>query len=152
MGSMTSPVRLGIASQDLRGPDLPRPLPTRLPQEQPTPGFTYPSASPHRCPPRYHPVRSEDQPLLAAGLGLARARRYRNMNRLCIDYAFRPRLSSRLTLGGLALPRNPWTSGGEVFHSSLATHTRIRTRTRSTAWFTPPLPSMRSTLPYRSRP
>ena len=32
---------------------------------------------------------------------------YRNINLLCIDYALRPRLSSRLTLGGLALPRNP---------------------------------------------
>ena len=32
---------------------------------------------------------------------------YRNINLLCIDYACRPRLSSRLTLGGLALPRNP---------------------------------------------
>ena len=32
---------------------------------------------------------------------------YRNVYLLCIDYALRPRLSSRLTLGGLALPRNP---------------------------------------------
>ena len=32
---------------------------------------------------------------------------YRNINLLCIGYALRPRLSSRLTLGGLALPRNP---------------------------------------------
>ena len=32
---------------------------------------------------------------------------YRNVYLLCIDYASRPRLSSRLTLGGLALPRNP---------------------------------------------
>jgi hypothetical protein len=32
---------------------------------------------------------------------------YRNIYLLCIDYALRPRLSSRLTLGGLALPRNP---------------------------------------------
>ena len=32
---------------------------------------------------------------------------YRNINLLCIDYALLPRLSSRLTLGGLALPRNP---------------------------------------------
>ena len=34
-------------------------------------------------------------------------RRYRNFRLLCIGYACRPRLSSRLTLGGLALPRNP---------------------------------------------
>ena len=32
---------------------------------------------------------------------------YRNVYLLCIDYALRPRLSSRLTLGGLASPRNP---------------------------------------------
>ena len=34
-------------------------------------------------------------------------RRYRNICLLCIGYAYLPRLSSRLTLGGLALPRNP---------------------------------------------
>jgi len=31
----------------------------------------------------------------------------RNINRLCIAYAFRPRLSSRLTLGGRTFPRKP---------------------------------------------
>ena len=38
---------------------------------------------------------------------IAVRRRYRNVRLLCIGYACRPRLSSRLTLGGLALPRNP---------------------------------------------
>ena len=57
---------------------------------------------------------------------------YRNINRLCIGYACRPRLSLRLTLGGLASPRNPWISGGGVSHPSFATHTCIRTRPRST--------------------
>ena len=38
---------------------------------------------------------------------IARYQWYRNVYLLCIDYALRPRLSSRLTLGGLALPRNP---------------------------------------------
>ena len=33
MGSMTSPKRLGITSQAPRGPDLPGPRPTRLPQD-----------------------------------------------------------------------------------------------------------------------
>ena len=33
MGLVTSPDRLGIASQDLQDPDLPRSLPTRLPQD-----------------------------------------------------------------------------------------------------------------------
>ena len=31
----------------------------------------------------------------------------RNINRMCIDYAFRPRLSSRLTLGGRTFPKKP---------------------------------------------
>ncbi len=34
---------------------------------------------------------------------------YRNVRLLCIGYASRPRLSSRLTLGGLASPRNPYS-------------------------------------------
>ena len=65
-------------------------------------------------------------------LDLARSRWYWNINQLCIDYAFRPRLSSRLTLGGLAFPRNPWAFGGGVSHPSLATHACILTRCRST--------------------
>ena len=73
------------------------------------------------------------QPLSTHGLGLTRSWWYRNINRLCIDYASRPRLSSRLTLGGLAFPRNPWTFGGGVSHPSFATHTCILTRPRSTA-------------------
>jgi hypothetical protein len=66
-------------------------------------------------------------------LDLARTRQYRNINLLCIDYALRPRLSSRLTLGGLAFPRNPWAFGGGVSHPSLATHACILTRWRSTS-------------------
>ena len=72
------------------------------------------------------------QPLSNPESAWARAQRYRNINRLCIDYAFRPRLSSRLTLGGLAFPRNPWAFGGGVSHPSLATHASILTRPRST--------------------
>ncbi len=56
----------------------------------------------------------------------------RNVYLLCIDYAFRPRLSSRLTLGGLALPRKPWIYGGGVFHTSLVTHASILTSSQST--------------------
>jgi hypothetical protein len=40
----------------------------------------------------------------------------RNINLFSIDYAFRPRLRIRLTLGGLPLPRNPWVFGDRVFH------------------------------------
>ena len=78
-------------------------------------------------------------------------RGYGNINPLSIDYACRPRLRSRLTLGGLAWPRNPWSSGGGGSHSPLATHACILTRVASTAG------SLRrfdrhTTLPYPSRP
>ncbi len=43
--------------------------------------------------------------------------RLTNINVIPIDYAFRPRLRSRLTLRGLALRRNPWTYGGSVSHT-----------------------------------
>ena len=43
--------------------------------------------------------------------------RPRNINLVPIDYGFRPRLRSRLTLRGLALRRNPWTYGESVSHT-----------------------------------
>ena len=43
--------------------------------------------------------------------------RYRNINLSSIDYAFRPRLRFRLTLGGLPFPRKPWAFGERVSHS-----------------------------------
>ncbi len=43
-------------------------------------------------------------------------RRYRNINLLSIDYAFRPRLRSRLTLGGRAFPRKPCSIGVQDSH------------------------------------
>ena len=72
----------------------------------------YPSPSPHRS--------------------IAPRRWCGNVHPLCIGYACRPRLSSRLTLGGLALPRKPWTCGGGVFHSPRVTHASIRAPGRST--------------------
>jgi hypothetical protein len=42
--------------------------------------------------------------------------RCRNINLLPIDYGFRPRLRSRLTLRGLTLRRNPWAFGDRVSH------------------------------------
>jgi len=125
--------------------------PYTLTPGQPTPGLTYPPASSHRFPTRDWSVRPEGQPLSAPGSGWARTRWYWNINQLCIDYALRPRLSSRLTLDGLALSRNPWAFGGGVSHPSLATHTSIRTRPRSTDVSTP-ASQQRSTLPYHSRP
>ena len=72
-----------------------------------------------------------------------------NINPLSIDYACRPRLRSRLTLGGLAWPRNPWSSGGGGSHSPLATHACILTRVASTAGFLRRF-HRHTTLPYPS--
>ena len=58
---------------------------------------------------------------------------YGNINPLSIDYACRPRLRPRLTLGGLACPRNPWSIGGRASHSPFATHACILTHAASTA-------------------
>ena len=71
--------------------------------------------------------------LVSVGSAWARVSGYGNINPLSIDYASRPRLRSRLTLGGLACPRNPWSSGGGVSHPSFATHACILTRVASTA-------------------
>ena len=109
---------------------------------QPSPGITYPPASPFSYP-RTVCRFARRQPLSTCVLGWARTRWYRNINRLCIDYASRPRLSSRLTLGGLAFPRNPWAFGGGVSHPSLATHARILTRYRSTTVHTAASPQHR---------
>src|SRR3712207_6066003 len=75
---------------------------------------------------------------------------YGNINPLSIDYACRPRLRSRLTLGGLAWPRNPWSSGGGGSHSPLATHACILTRVASTAGFLRRF-TRHTTLPYPPR-
>ena len=45
-------------------------------------------------------------------------RRGRNIDLLSIDYAFRPRLRSRLTLSGRPLLRKPWAFGGRDSHPS----------------------------------
>jgi hypothetical protein len=107
---------------------------------QPSPGFIYLPASLHHSPNHSGSVPSSpeglDIPLATVGWRFTRNPWYRNINRLCIDYASRPRLSSRLTLGGLALPRNPWIFGGGVSHPSLATYANILARARSTTVFT----------------
>ena len=71
---------------------------------------------------------------------IAPLRGCRNVCLLCIGYAFRPRLSSRLTLGGLALPRKPWVCGGGVSHAALATHASILPPGRSTGGRPPASP------------
>ena len=60
-------------------------------------------------------------------------RRYRNLYLLSIIYAFRPRLRSRLTLGGRTFPRKPLAFDGGVSHSPLATHAGILSCMSSTA-------------------
>jgi hypothetical protein len=134
MGSVTSPVSARHRVSGLMRAGFAWTSPYTLTPGQPTPGLTYPPASPHCWPRRRGSVRSPEgeQPLSNNGPAWARTWWYRNINRLCIDYASRPRLSSRLTLGGLAFPRNPWTFGGGVSHPSFATHANILTRPRST--------------------
>ena len=79
--------------------------------------------------------RPEPRPatLLRRPIGQAPRRWCRNVHLLCIGYAFRPRLSPRLTLGGLASPRKPWVYGGGVTLAALVTHASILTSGRSTA-------------------
>jgi hypothetical protein len=70
-----------------------------------------------------------------------------NINPLSIDYACRPRLRSRLTLGGTTWPRNPWSFGGRDSHSAFATHACILTHTPSTPRSLGGFPGC-MTLPY----
>ena len=128
---MTSPITARDHVSGLMGPGFAWSPPYSLPPGQPTPGIIYPPASRLRWPRQSRSDRPFGQPLSTPASELARTRWYRNINRLCIDYASRPRLSSRLTLGGLAFPRNPWAFGGGVSHPSLATHASILTRSRS---------------------
>jgi hypothetical protein len=66
-------------------------------------------------------------------IGQTSATWYGNINPLAIDYAFRPRLRSRLTLSRRTLLRKPWTIGGRDSHSSFVTHAGILTSRTSTA-------------------
>ena len=97
------------------------------------------------CPAAYALSRGRPEPrlrtLLRRPVGpLAVQRRYRNVRLLRIGYAFRPRLSSRLTLGGLAFPRKPWAYGGGVSRAALVTHASILTPLRSTVGRPPASP------------
>ena len=157
MGSLTSPVRLGVRSQPcepricLRFGLHPYPGSTNARAELPscvTPLLAYywfGSRAPPACP----EGRTGFRRLASPDSAWACRRGYGNINPLSIDYACRPRLRSRLTLGGLACPRNPWSFGGRASHSSFATHACILTRVASTAG------SLRrfaghTTLPYPS--
>jgi hypothetical protein len=131
--------------------------PYALTPAQPPAGIGYPPASPHRLTTTRqvpsHPVlarRSAQSRWLAQrGSSWSLFRGYGNINPLSIDYASRPRLRSRLTQGGLALPWNPWSSGGRVSHPAFATHACILTRATSTAGLLRRFPGG-TTLPYPS--
>ena len=88
-------------------------------------------------------------PFLVAPLVIADVAWYWNINPLAIDYAFRPRLRSRLTLGRRTSPRKPWTIGGGDSHSSFVTHAGILTSLASTAGLRRRFTGQR-TLSYRS--
>ena len=82
-------------------------------------------------------------------IGQMTATWYRNINLFSIDYAFRPRLRSRLTLSRRTLLRKPWTIGGGDSHPSLVTHAGILTSGSSTGGFRPRFTGT-GTLSYRS--
>ena len=83
----------------------------------------------HGCSRRRHPGFGRLAHLDSPG---TRLHEHGNINPLSIDYACRPRLRSRLTLGGRTWPRNPWSFGGRDSHSAFATHACILTPTPST--------------------
>ena len=127
---------------------------------RPSPRGGYPPASPHRLPSTgsgraLHRPQSEDRScfrrLASPGLVWTILCRYGNINPLSIDYACRPRLRSRLTLGGQTWPRNPWSFGGRDSHSAFATHACILTPTPSTPGSLRGFTGRR-TLPYPTPP
>jgi hypothetical protein len=157
MGSLTSPV---TARHQVSGPwhtDLPMCRPTPLPRDNHRPVELPSCVTPSACllpdrpaaPPP--PRRRTDQPLTSPGSAWAVPHGYGNINPLSIDYACRPRLRPRLTLGGLACPRNPWSFGGRASHPSFATHACILTRVTSTAGL-PRCFTRHTTLPYPAPP
>ena len=140
-------IRLGIAPQPCVGPGFAWSPAYTLTPGQPPPGLAYPSASPHRWPTIGRVGRPRRAFLSNPSSALALPHWYGNINPLSIGYASRPRLRSRLTLGGLAFPRKPWAFGGEVSRLPLATHAGIRTRDASTAG-SPRRFARVTTLPY----
>ena len=67
----------------------------------------------------------------------------RNLNRMCIDYASRPRLSPRLTRSGRTFLLKPQSFGHYDSHIILATHSGILTRIQSTTAFAMTSPRIR---------
>ena len=117
---------------------MPADRPTPLPRDNHRPGpaslLRHPSSLPTTRSVRPLPSpEGSGHGLSITDSALAAVHGYGNINPLSIDYACRPRLRSRLTLGGLACPRNPWSIGGRASHSPFATHACILTHAASTA-------------------
>jgi hypothetical protein len=93
------------------------------------PHFTW--ATPTRLPQDDHRLGSPSLP--RPPIGQTVATWYRNINLLAIDYAFRPRLRSRLTLSRRTLLRNPRAIGGRDSHPPFVTHAGILTSSASTS-------------------
>src|SRR5438552_17503595 len=87
-------------------------------------------------------------------IGQTEATWYRNINLFAIDYAFRPRLRSRLTLSRRTLLRNPCAIGGGDSHPSFVTHATILASHASTTGSRRPVTAMptRSSRPIDSTP
>jgi hypothetical protein len=158
IGSSTSPRTARHQVSGIMSRGFAYDSPYTLTPGQPTPGLDYLPASSHRLtttsvgpasPPLHHKGFVSFRPLATLDSAWANQSGYGNINPLSIDYACRPRLRSRLTLGGLACPRNPWSSGGGVSHSSFATHACILTRVASTTGL-PRRFTGHTTLPYPS--
>ena len=94
---------------------------------------------------RAFPAARSDYPPVSLLLSNANWQ-YRNFNLLSIDYAFRPRLRSRLTLGGRPFPRKPWIFDGKDSHFTLVTYSDILTTDGSTR------PYDRASSPYSKLP
>ena len=100
IGSLASPERLGVVPQDDDLLDLPGRPPYALAPGQPTPGSSYLPASPHRWPTTRLVGSPRRGSLSALDWAGSRSRWYWNINQSSIAYVCRPRLRSRLTLGG----------------------------------------------------
>src|SRR5438270_11114269 len=91
----------------------------------------FPRATPTCLPQVDHRLGSHSLP--RPPIGQTEATWYRNINLFAIDYAFRPRLRSRLTLSRRTLLRNPWAIGGGDSHPSFVTYAGILASHASTA-------------------
>src|SRR6202521_2814705 len=79
--------------------------------------------------------------LTTAGAGI--------LNQLSIIYALRPRLRSRLTLGGRTFPRKPWVYGEAEFNR-LYRYSCLHSHFQALQFKSPSTFNVLGTLPYRS--